>query len=41
MATKPTLSTEQVTAAMDAMLASAKADAPNEPVAMAIVGRRR
>lgn len=37
MATKPTLSTEQVTAAMDAMLASAKADAPNEPVAMAIV----
>ncbi len=37
MATKPTLSTEQVTAAMDAMLASAKADAPNEPVAMAIM----
>ena len=37
MATKPTLSTEQVTAAMDAMLTSAKADAPNEPVAMAIV----
>ena len=36
MATKPTLSTEQITAAMDAMLAKAN-ETPDAPVAMAIV----
>ena len=36
MATKPALTTEQVTAAMDAMLAKAN-ETPDAPVAMAIV----
>ena len=36
MATKPTLTTEQVTAAMNAMLAKAN-ETPDAPVAMAIV----
>ena len=36
MATKPSLSTEQVKAAMDAMLAKAN-ETPDAPVAMAIV----
>ena len=36
MATKPTLSNEQVTAAMNAMLAKGM-EIPDEPVAMAIV----